>query len=256
MTSFDSYNFSQIVLIVSVAALFFVLLTMTKLKRALKDKEEEIQVSFQKGLIKGRELVSLEIGQELHDTSGAMISVVKMYFDSIGKNTDKLDAGEKEMLNKANILIDQLGDEIRRISHDLILDTRHVDLKNKLVQLQRDINSTNGINIQLENLLVLEEVLLPNKHYMHLFMIIKELINNAIQHSKGRELIISFSLKKNELVLNYVDDGIGFDFENSKFSGVGLNNIKKRLTDMNGVWEFLGKRRKGTEFQINIPLKR
>jgi signal transduction histidine kinase len=62
-----------------------------------------------------------------------------------------------------------------------------------------------------------------------LFRIFQELFNNSIQHSKAASISIIVKVENDELVFEYIDDGIGFDKNDLNFKeGSGLNSIRER----------------------------
>jgi len=63
-----------------------------------------------------------------------------------------------------------------------------------------------------------------------LFRIIIELINNTVKHAHANNALIDIKLLENKLLLNYSDDGIGFELQSvlEKAKGQGLVNIINR----------------------------
>ena len=69
---------------------------------------------------------------------------------------------------------------------------------------------------------------------LSVYRIIQELLNNSLKHAQATEILIQINTEDNELVIQYEDDGIGFDQNNLKRKGMGLENIKSRVNYMQG----------------------
>jgi len=68
----------------------------------------------------------------------------------------------------------------------------------------------------------------------HLYRITQELIQNAIKHSKAKNVYFQFIGDEGVASLLYEDDGMGFNYNENDNKGLGLRNIRNRLSIMNG----------------------
>jgi len=75
-----------------------------------------------------------------------------------------------------------------------------------------------------------------------------------VRHSKAANVTTDFGLVGKELVLQIVDDGIGFDAKRD-CDGNGLLNIRKRTKDRGGELEVDSTRGAGTRIILRIRLK-
>jgi len=83
----------------------------------------------------------------------------------------------------------------------------------------------------------------------HTYRILQEIIQNIHKHSKADQSIIKIITRKNILVIKTHDNGIGINLENNK--GIGMENINKRLFEINGKIQIYNRR--GTFILITIP---
>lgn len=92
---------------------------------------------------------------------------------------------------------------------------------------------------------------------IHLFRITQEICTNIFKHADASEIILLIEEKKNLIHFSIADNGKGFDTEliQIKSSGFGLENIRRRVEDMDGSLEIHSTLKKGTEFVIQIPIK-
>lgn len=86
-----------------------------------------------------------------------------------------------------------------------------------------------------------------------LYLIYKEAINNAIKYSCCKHINITLSLSTDKLVMEIVDDGIGFDTER-KHSGNGLMNMQRRAEEISGQLQITSTSQTGTALKLILPL--
>ena len=77
---------------------------------------------------------------------------------------------------------------------------------------------------------------LPSSQAFHLYRVLQEAINNALKHSKGKNIKVKITADKNWNV-SVADDGTGIDLSNESAGGGGngLNNMKERCKEAG--WE-------------------
>lgn len=101
--------------------------------------------------------------------------------------------------------------------------------------------------------LIVEESI--DSHYIspkikfHTYRILQEIIQNVHKHSQADRSIIKIVTRKNNLVIRTHDNGIGINLEKNK--GIGMENINKRLIEINGKIQIYNRR--GTFLLITIP---
>lgn len=62
----------------------------------------------------------------------------------------------------------------------------------------------------------------------HLFRIAQEAINNSVKHAEASEILVALESSPNRLEMIVQDDGIGFDRQKPRHSGLGLNTMMYR----------------------------
>ncbi|WP_282087078.1 tetratricopeptide repeat-containing sensor histidine kinase [Aquimarina algiphila] len=82
-----------------------------------------------------------------------------------------------------------------------------------------------------------------------LYWVLKELLTNMKRHSKATIVAVTFTKEKKQVVINYVDNGIGIDLE-QPLSKNGLHNVKNRIKDINGTITFDTKPKEGFKATI------
>ncbi len=73
-----------------------------------------------------------------------------------------------------------------------------------------------------------EDIALTPIKILHLFLMLKEALNNALKHSQCTELRICFQCThSNEWQVSISDNGVGFNIDNPT-EGNGIGNLKLR----------------------------
>ena len=87
----------------------------------------------------------------------------------------------------------------------------------------------------------------------NLYYIIQELVQNTLKHAQAKNILFDISLTNNSLVINYSDDGIGFDSSNES-GGLGMNNIQSRASAIGTEAIINSSKGNGIKVSIKITL--
>jgi signal transduction histidine kinase len=88
---------------------------------------------------------------------------------------------------------------------------------------------------------------------LHLYRIASEAIFNANKHAAAREIIVSVSASKEEIVLSVTDDGKGINPRARK--GMGLHIMDYRARSIGARLEIERIRPRGTRITCSLPRK-
>ncbi len=158
---------------------------------------------------------------------------------------------ENEMFTFANELLDEAISTTRNIANNIlpgsIVDNGLVAAINSFchrvkqagtiqIIFNHNINSRFNNNVEI-----------------NFYRIIIELVNNSIKHGNAKSVEISLIFDDNKLVLNYIDDGVGFDVNTSEL-GLGINNIKNRSQSLNGEYQFKSEANHGMTFSLDVKI--
>jgi signal transduction histidine kinase len=135
--------------------------------------------------------------------------------------------------------------QIGEISRDLIESTSDLvwmanpkqdslfDLISRLGAVYADLLQSTGIAFEARNLEALKNVRLSLEYRHHLFLLLKEAINNALKHSLATRVRLETERSGQDLRMRVIDDGQGFDVD-SRDHGSGLTNMKNRARALGG----------------------
>ena len=204
-----------------------------------REREEEYKL-YQKSVMSKKEEQN-RISRNLHDNIGANLAAIKLALD---------DDKDKAFGN----LIDDVYTEVRNLSYELNELSENKDLFSQILQNYLDtIESASGIKIHYEVYPDVDFERLHSVKKRELFSIVREIVHNSIRHSGSPNMELIFSKEKNNLYLYFEDFGKGFDVTKVK-SGLGLTNIRKRITILDGTFELDARENRGVIINISIPV--
>jgi signal transduction histidine kinase len=257
-----SVSQEEIVAALVYGIIFLVLVTLGLIlffyysRRTIIEKEVEkinIKLNHQKKILQTtinvQEKERNRIAQDLHDAISSKLNVVSLT-TNILLDDDSISTAQKEALNHILDITTRTLESARKIAHELmppILDK--FGLKIALEELFEEFtsNTTIKINHHIESLEHLEK-----SNELHVFRITQELINNALRHGKADLLQMKLKQKQHGFELVFNDNGIGFDIDNpTKKPGIGLQNIKSRVSILNGQLFIESSKKTGSIFTIN-----
>lgn len=207
---------------------------------------QELQVQEQKkmeAVIESQEKERKRIAEELHDSVGQMLALVKLNLSGIESNSEK-----NQLIQKTSQLLDESIDEIRTISHNLMPP----DLKSKsLTEIAENLLKRNGLSYQFQTYGLADNLTEAIK--FTLYRIIQEIIHNIIKHASAKQIDMSITRTDDGINLMVEDDGIGFNTSLVN-SGLGLKNIHSRVKLLNGYFDVDSSLNRGTIYNVTIPL--
>jgi len=191
-----------------------------------------------------------ELADELHDNVSQLLGASKLYIDTAVNNED----GRLAMLMESRTILNSAIDEIRKLSHGLSSITTHnVTLHVELEKILLNLKRQNKFHIQAAIPAEVLDKKIPAAVQHQLIRIIQEMTNNMIKYASAKNVDISITIDKQNLLLKFIDDGIGFDLQKIK-RGIGLDNIIKRVTDVNGKYMISTSPGKGCSWKIKVPI--
>lgn len=234
-----------IILIMVVVYLFF----YRKRSDLLLDrqvKETQFQQELTLAITEMKETTLSYIGQELHDDLGQKMSVAKLM---INHGLEDENGNQKEILKEINEIIGESIRDIRSLSKSFI--TEQVENLGLIQSIQREVSRIDRLNLmQILFEHDTDKIDITSKDSLILFRIVQETINNALKHSRAKNMKISLKNTPKAIEIILQDDGIGFEKENSK-KGSGLISMQKRANLINTDFELKTATGKGTKITIH-----
>ena len=123
------------------------------------------------------------------------------------------------------------------------------ELENYLNIIFNTLRSTSDVKFNLT--INLEGVQLSYQLQIYICLMVREMIENALKHAKAKTVSLKIIRKKKDIQLTFHDDGIGFN-ANGPITGSGLQNIRKKITELNGKMILESEPNKGTRIQLTL----
>jgi signal transduction histidine kinase len=222
-------------------------------QKKYEELREERETEVLSAIVKAEENERARFAKELHDGLGPLLSSIKMSVSTIKKQMSS--DSDMRIIDNTEKLIDESIYTIKEISNNIsphILN--NFGLNKALQSFINKIQISNPINIILNS--NLEEKRYSYNVEVVFYRVICELINNTLKHASARKITIDFFEDDNELLLEYIDDGIGFLAEKAELSGtgMGLANIRSRINSLNGSYQITSRKGKGVCFTIKVKI--
>lgn len=238
---------NQIILLISglaVLILVAIILIIRQKQQKTKALAEKRKAEFQAEL-EGEEKERQRLGSELHDGLGQSLSAVRIMMSNL-KEGKKDENDFDTAINQ----IDHTIQDLREISHKLMPATLlNHGLESALEELVQLANNTEKFNVTFDKHNVGIEI--KGQLRFLIYRITQELLNNAMKYSNAQNISVQLMVEKANIQLIVEDDGDGFDLGNNS-SGIGLNNIKRRVSLFNGTTYIDSHKGKGSSIIIHF----
>lgn len=223
-------------------------------QRQQKANEEiyNLMISQQSTIEVGRVREKKRVAQELHDGVLGRMFGLRINLDSLNKFDDTT-AIEKR--NNYLLELKNIEQDIREISHDLSREKS--ELINNFVAILNNLFEDQKKTFESKLISSIEPSiqwdLISNATKINLYRIIQECLQNINKYANANTITIKLKKEENNLILEIVDDGIGFNGNKAK-KGIGLQNIRSRAQECNGTAEINSKLGEGTTIKVAIAL--
>jgi signal transduction histidine kinase len=242
-----------LIVLVVIIILFFVIFQTKKNNYVLAQMEvsQKMEQEIAKSKMEIREQSLKNIGWELHDNIGQLLSVARMQLGVLGL---KLPQEYKNNIEEIDNLIGDSLQEIRSLSKTLNAEVIHnLGLVNAInLELDR-FNRLNFLKAQLT--VSGEETTLDQKDEIIIFRILQEFFSNVVKHSKATTLRVVLKYSAESLCIEAQDNGVGFDMEKG-MNGSGLINMKSRAHMIGASYLIKSDQNQGVNLLLCYNLKK
>lgn len=195
------------------------------------------------------------VAHSLHDHAGSILASARMQLDLAARD---LPADVLQRLEQVRQLLDQTGEQLRHLSHELrpmVLDD--LGLMPALEYLAHGVQGRTGLNVIVSG--QLDRRPLPAVE-LAVYRAIQEALNNIVLHAGDVSLarVRVERRRPDELSCFVEDDGCGFDpdvvLEDKSRSGMGLAGIRERIHAIGGTFSIQSAPDAGTLVFLRIPV--
>lgn len=213
---------------------------------------------FRKLMFSLQEKERVRIAMDIHDSTMQDLFFLKRRLQNI-QGQHVLTTEGQSALDSAAEFIDMINAGLRQSCFELhpylLRDMGLVEALNKLFHVEQAATEFK-IDFTATGIQLIEEQSLEVKQ--HMFRMIQELLNNAKKYSHASKVQFSLQYHKGFIVLDYTDDGMGFEearpvVREIGSSGRGLEQLKSRVLSLDGIYELRTAPGMGVRFSAQIP---
>jgi signal transduction histidine kinase len=200
-----------------------------------------------------RERLRTKISTDLHDDLGATLSSISILSELV--ETKVKEEGTFEMIteirNGAQSMMEKMDDIVWGINPDNdSLGKLILRIKRFAAQLFEAKNIDYSFEIQNH----IDQLDLSMEHRQHLYLIMKESINNLVKHAMATSAIIRINYEHGLLTIVIADNGKGFALESIR-EGNGLRSIRKRSSNLGAALAIESTAGHGSKVSLQVKIK-
>jgi signal transduction histidine kinase len=193
-----------------------------------------------------------KIAQDLHDDIGSTLSSISILSDPALRESSASQTMEtmNEINDSSILLMERMDDIVWSIN------PRNDSLENLLMRVRHfatTLFEAKGVDYSIEIQKNISEVRLPMDYRQHIYLILKEAINNLVKYADAGQAWLEVQFDARHLVLCVRDNGRGFD-PGAPDSGNGLIGMERRAGLMNARLSIQSRPGEGTEIRLQVDI--
>ena len=225
-------------------------------KRKLESQLAWERINYQQELLRATVLAQEEerkrIAKELHDGIGQQLTALKMRWQSICDELERIREQKHEDFTAITNLVDNTSEDVREISHRMMPRTLgEKGLVESVSDMLHALLGKTGIQVDFE--FFNTDKRYPEEIEVSAYRVIQELVTNVVKHSRASQVSVQIMENRKKLVIIVEDNGVGFDPE-QKANGIGLLNLRSRVNALGGELHFEPSPRSGTTALARLPI--
>ena len=204
------------------------------------------------------ELDRKRISRDIHDSVVQNLTALIHKQEFISQIMNKDITRSKLEINNSVSLIKESINELRNIIYELRpMSVDDLGFKNAVLNMIDRFNRASNVMTYNVSVNCDDELVIDSTVTISILRIINELNSNAVKYSNGTEININIDFKDNHVIIEFKDNGQGFDYYNTfydreKHSGFGMAMLKERVSLLNGNIKYINDG--GSDFFIDIPV--
>lgn len=195
------------------------------------------------------------IARDLHDEIGSRLTEIKMVSESFKQRsnlTEDEQAKVEELSSASDEVVSTFGEIVWALNptNDTLEEFGSYLSQSAINFLQKA-----NIKCRIDIPPVFPETKISYEVRRNIILAVKESLNNIVKHADASLVTMQLTVTKNDLLVSIVDDGCGFDSNNTRKYGNGLKNIERRIKSIHGSYSISTKINEGTRIKMEVPLQ-
>tara|TARA_R110002124_G_scaffold87407_1_gene225075 strand:+ start:104874 stop:106832 length:1959 start_codon:yes stop_codon:yes gene_type:complete len=227
------------------------------LKNRQLQKESELKTALAKIETQNKlQEQRLRISRDLHDNIGAQLTFIISSLDNLKYGFKDMGDKLSEKLTGISTFTSQTIYELR----DTIwaMNKNEITFEDLQARISNFIEKARMASESVNFSFLLTSEVDPDYKFssvkgMNIYRIIQEAVNNALKYSEANKIVVQFSRSEDDLLVEIMDDGKGFNISEVT-EGNGLANINKRAGEINATVSIDSEKEIGTGISFRFPL--
>ncbi|MBG2877032.1 nitrate/nitrite two-component system sensor histidine kinase NarX [Proteus alimentorum] len=192
------------------------------------------------------------IARELHDSIAQSLSCLKMQVSYLQMQSETLPDNCQKLLKEMREELNVAYRQLRELLTTFRLKLTEPGLLAALESTLTEFNQRLGFSISFDYQLPAKCV---NSHQsIHVVQIVREALNNILQHANANWAEVSLSLNNGMVELKINDNGEGISPDPEKLNHYGLIIMRERANSLNGSYTIKVREQGGTQVFVKFPL--
>lgn len=215
------------------------------------EQRNQLQTEFSRQLIEREENERKRISQELHDSLGHELLIVRnRALDGINRSSTPDTQKQFESISE---MAARALENTRGIAYNLRpFELDRIGFKKTIETMMTKISEGSETRY-FKDIDDLEEVL-PHTALVYLYRLLQEGLNNILKHAKASVVMLEVKSHKDYVHIQMSDNGVGFDPSHIR-KGLGLAGMEERTRLIGGAFKISSNPGEGTQLAIRIPTK-
>lgn len=196
----------------------------------------------------------MRISGELHDSVLQQITSITLRLGKV-RNRVAADSDTKTTVGGLQQELIKIGADIRHLSHELhpaLL--QESGLPAALSAYCEEFSKVRGLPVTCETAESMED--LSPGAALCLYRIAQEALGNAAKHSAAKQVKVRLTRTDGFVCLTVFDNGVGCVPDPAgKSGGLGVINMRERVLQLGGTFEFDSEPGHGTKVKVEIPFR-
>lgn len=229
---------------------------MTQQKQA-EIKLREVERSRHKQLVRAtweaQEEEKRRLSEALHNGLAQYLYAIRLRLDGIKLQAapDALPESQASKAKAEQLILEAIA-QTRNLSHELTpMVLEEFGLAGAIKESCRNMSGSNlWIHCQIDEI----SPALSGYLQTAIYRITQELVNNIFKHADATEASLTIRQQEDEISIQVIDNGKGFERQQIVKKGIGLHAIRNRVHLLEGIIDIQSQLGQGTEIRIWLPI--
>ncbi|MDA7866721.1 histidine kinase [Verrucomicrobia bacterium] len=213
-------------------------------------RRNAVQADFSRQLIEREEAERKRISQELHDSLGHDLLLVRNRALDGANRSDS--SREKQQFDSISEMAGKALENARGMAYNLRpFELDRIGFQKAVESMVSKISESSETRY-FKDIDELDDVV-TSETLVYLYRLLQEGLNNILKHSQASVVMIEIKKHERQVRVQLDDNGLGFDMSIPR-SGLGLRGMEERLKLIGGQFRLTSAPGAGTQIRIEIPI--